>query len=328
MKSPRTLIVGAGGQVGAAVAREVGLESATTVDLRIGPTAQYALDLANAHTLSSRLEELLAATRPDVVVNAAGMTWVDGCEADPGRAMRLNHCAAQALAIQARRFGARNVYFSTEYIFDGTAGPYLETDHPRPLSVYARTKLDGERAVLAADPDGLIIRTTVVYGPEILGKNFAYQLAAALSSRTPIRVPSDQVSGPTYNVDLATATMALVRNRISGIFNVVGPELMDRATFARRLARAIKGDESLVRPVATSVLGQRALRPLNAGLQIGRLRSVLPHVCLRTPEEAVAHWLSCQIGKPWPMLVRTDPRSAGVADRGHVSISGVDGLSD
>jgi len=305
---PRTLILGAGGQVGAAMAHEAGSENSISVDLRAGPGIQYVLDLAKSGALSSQLAELLAATRPDVVINAAGMTWVDGCEADPRLAALLNDSAAREVARQTRRFGGTSVYFSTEYVFDGAAGPYSETDPARPLSVYGRTKLNGETGVLAVDPDSLVIRTTVVYGPEALGKNFAYQLAAALSSSTPIRVPSDQVSSPTYNVDLAAVTLALIRNRVSGICNVVGPELMDRATFARRLAHAIGGETGLIQSVPTAALEQRAPRPLKAGLRVDRLRSLLPHCHLRTPEEAVLHWRSRQTGKPWPAL-------AGRADR-------------
>ena len=302
MTIPRLLILGAGGQVGAALVREVGRESAITVDHQMGLGIQYAVDLSNSSTCSSQLEELFSLIRPDAVVNAAGMTWVDGCEANPDLAIRINCSAAREIALQSRRFGAANVYFSTEYVFDGAGGPYSETDDTHPVSVYGRTKLDGEREILAVDPSALIIRTTVVYGPETLGKNFAYQLLTALAAGTPMPVPSDQISSPTYNADLAAIAVALVRERVSGICNVVGPEIMDRATFARRLARAIGGAEDLIQPVTTTALAQRAPRPLQAGLRIDRLRSVLPHCVLRTPEEAMAHWRSSQWGKPWPGL--------------------------
>jgi dTDP-4-dehydrorhamnose reductase len=313
----RTLILGAGGQVGAAIVREIGPENAITADIHAGSGVQYGLDLAASSTFSSELGRLLASTRPEVVINAAGMTWVDGCEADPELAIRVNATAAQEVALQARCFGASNVYFSTEYIFDGAGGPYSEMDEPRPLSAYGRSKLSGERAVLAADPDGLIIRTTVVYGPERLGKNFAYQLAGALLSGRPIRVPSDQVSSPTYNVDLAAATMSLVRDHVSGICNVAGFEVLDRCTFARRLARAIHADEDLIQPVTTFALGQRAKRPLQAGLRVDRLRSLLPDCRLRTPEEAASNWRLGRAGKPWPAPEKPVPgkRANPPADR-------------
>src|SRR4030095_11997232 len=115
-----------------------------------------------------------------------------------------------ALAAAAASSGARTVYLSTEYVFDGTDGPYGEDAVGRPLSVYRRGKLEGEHAVQEADPAALVLRTTVVYGPEAHGRNFAYQLADRLGRGEAMRVPGDQVSSPTYNRDLADALVALV----------------------------------------------------------------------------------------------------------------------
>jgi len=242
--------------------------------------------------------------RVGVVFIAAGMSWVDGCEQQPERAHAVNRDGAATLARMARALGARTVYYSTEYVFDGRGGPYAEAAAPNPISIYGKSKLAGEAAVMAVDPDALVIRTTVVYGPEEQGKNFAYQLAGRLVAGEAMVVPEDQISSPTYNRDLAAISLALVEVGARGIYNVVGPETMDRVTFARRLAGAAGLDPGPIRPVATAALDQVAARPLTAGLTIDKMRDALSgtedRLLPRTVEEAVVHWQQTPRGKPWP----------------------------
>ena len=130
---------------------------------------------------------------------------MDRCETEVDECQHWNAEVPGALA--QRGAGARRfVYFSTDYVFDGTGGPYGEDDPVGPISAYARSKLAGERAVLETDPTALVVRTTVVYGPEPQGKNFVAQLRGRLGRGERLRVPQDQVSTPTYNVDLAART--------------------------------------------------------------------------------------------------------------------------
>jgi dTDP-4-dehydrorhamnose reductase len=227
------------------------------------------------------------------------MTNVEECEDDEQRALLVNTKAAELVAKESYGCGAKSVYFSTEYVFDGAKGPYAETDATAPMSVYGRTKLAGEAAVLAADRRALVVRTTVVYGPEERGKNFAYQLAANLLSTRPMLVPSDQFSSPTYNRDLARGTILLLQRGVEGIVNVAGPEVMSRLEFACRIARSIGADHNLIQGVQTKDLRQKALRPLNAGLRIDKLRQLLPDFEPNGPEQAVDHWLSNQRFKAW-----------------------------
>ncbi len=182
--------------------------------------------------------------------------------------------------------------YSTEYVFDGVAGPYDEEDLTRPLSVYGISKLEGERAVLEADPNALIVRTTVVYGPERQGKNFAFQVIRHLGAGRRFRVPDDQVSTPTYNRDLAGATAELMERGAHGIWHVVGSEHMSRAELATRMARALDLDESLLDSTATSDLGQVAPRPLRAGLINHKLTDFLTDWRVHSVEESMAHWIT------------------------------------
>jgi dTDP-4-dehydrorhamnose reductase len=144
-----------------------------------------------------------------------------------------------------------------------------------------------------------VVRTTVVYGPEAHGRNFAYQLATRLGRGEPMRVPEDQVSSPTYNRDLAEGLVALVDAGVTGVVHVAGPEILDRATFARRLAAGMGLDPGLVVPVPTAALGQVAPRPLDAGLRTNRLRTLVPGLAPRGVDAAVADWERTAPPPPW-----------------------------
>ncbi|MHC4134092.1 MAG: SDR family oxidoreductase [Planctomycetota bacterium] len=291
----KALVVGAAGQVGGALMERVGSEACAGTYFETPFPGGFRFDLG-----SSDAATLIARTRPDVVFVAAGMTQVDRCESERDQAFRVNCDGPGALAAAARAGGARTVYFSTEYIFDGQDGPYSEEDEPHPISVYGESKLAGERAVLDADPAALILRTTVVFGPEEQGKNFVYRLAAHLHEGSEIRVPADQISSPTYNRDLASASVALVLQRATGIVNVVGPEIMSRSAFAERVARALDRDAAPIRAVATRSFGPgSAPRPLRAGLRVDRLTEC--GLGLRNVEMALRDWIDHPRGKALPV---------------------------
>jgi dTDP-4-dehydrorhamnose reductase len=281
----RALVIGASGQVGAAVTarlRERGHDVVGTYHGVPQPGTRL-LDLTDL----AATERLIAEVEPDWVVCPAGLTHVDRCEDHPDEAMAVNRDAPAAAARAAAKRGAGFVYFSTEYVFDGTAGPYAEDDPINPLSVYGRSKLEGERRAAAENPRTVVIRTTVVYGPEPQGKNFVYQMLRRARDGEPIRAPRDQISSPTYNVDLAAATVELIERDFHGVLHVAGPAVLDRYAFAQEVCAVFGLDQGLVEPVATSALGQRARRPLRAGLAIDRARGLL-RTPLRSPREALS----------------------------------------
>ncbi len=215
----------------------------------------------------------------DVVFYPAGFTWVDGCERDRPRAYAANLEQPLNLARAAATVGARFVYFSTDYVFDGEAGPYTEESATNPLSVYGRAKRDAELALereLGAQQ--LTIRTSWVFGPERQGKNFAYQLLRNLAEKKPMVCPSDQVSNPSYGPDVARAAVLLAEERASGLIHVVGPDVIDRVQFARAIAGAFGHNDGLIVGKSTAELGQGAPRPLNGGLKTPRLDAAHPGI--------------------------------------------------
>jgi dTDP-4-dehydrorhamnose reductase len=210
-----------------------------------------------------------------VVLLPAAVTHVDWCEQQPESAYAVNVAGAANVMRAAAGIGARVVYFSSDYIFDGTSGPYAEEDVPRPLSVYGWHKVLAEQYAATNTEAPLIIRTTGVFGPEPQGKNFVARLAATLAAGERVLVPADQVGTPTYGPDLASAVAELVEARASGVINVAGRSGASRYELALAAARVFGLDSSLLRPVATAALGQPARRPLVAGLKVGVAEALL-----------------------------------------------------
>jgi dTDP-4-dehydrorhamnose reductase len=280
----RALVIGGSGQVGAALYARLGERGHDVMAThhRVAQPWTRPLDLADA----GAIEALLAEVEPDWVLCPAGLTHVDHCEDHPAEAFRANRDAPAAAARLATKRGAGFVFYSTEYVFDGAGGPYGEQDPPSPLSVYGRSKLEGERAVRDANPRALVVRTTVVYGPEPQGKNFVHQMLRRAAAGQRMTIPADQRSSPTYNRDLAAATVELVERGVTGVMHLAGPEIMDRHAFARIVCEVFGLDASLLTPVTTASLGQRAARPLDAGLLIDRARALLA-TPLRGPREGL-----------------------------------------
>jgi dTDP-4-dehydrorhamnose reductase len=281
----RALVIGASGQVGAALQARLAARGHSVIGTyhSVPQPGMRPLDVGDPVAVERTITEV----EPTWVFCPAGLTTVDFCEDQPGEAFRANRDGPAAAARAATRCGAGFVYFSTEYVFDGAAGPYSEDDPPRPLSVYGRSKLEGERAAQEANPRTLVIRSTVVYGPEPQGKNFIYQLLRRARAGQPITVPADQRSSPTYNRDLAAATVEATERALTGVLHLAGPVVLDRHAFTLTACEVFGLDPGRVTPVTTEALGQRAARPLNAGLKIERAQSWLT-TRFRGPKEGLA----------------------------------------
>ncbi len=273
----RALVIGGSGQIGGwllHVLRERG-HTATGTFQKVPYPGLAPLDAANLDQAAA----LVRAERPDVVFYPAGFTWVDGCERDPALARAANLEQPMNVARAAAALGAKFVYFSTDYVFDGVNGPYDESSPTNPLSAYGRAKLDAEHALENELGDNqLTLRTSWVFGPERQGKNFAYQLVKALRNSKTVECPVDQISSPSYGPDVALAAVRLFELGRSGLLHVVGPEIIDRKSFAEAIARAFELPTDEIIGKRTSELAQGAPRPLNGGLLANKLDSLLPGV--------------------------------------------------
>src|SRR5262245_20377289 len=225
----RALVIGASGQVGAALGERLTASGHEWVGTyaHVHRPGLRQLDMTDFRGT----EHLITETAPDWVFCVGALTFVDYCEEHPDEAFQVNRDAAAVAARAAAKRGAGVVYYSTDYVFNGENGPYAEDDPVQPISIYGKSKLQGERAVRDENAQALIIRTAVVYGPEPQGKNTVYQTLRRTRAGERLRIPGDQLCSPTYNVDLAAASIALATQALQGVFHVAGPSVVDRHAF-------------------------------------------------------------------------------------------------
>jgi dTDP-4-dehydrorhamnose reductase len=225
------------------------------------------------------LWRVFSETRPDAVIHTAAMTDVDGCEREPERAWVLNVQGTRNVASACERIDARLVHLSSEYVFDGQAGPYVETDRPNALSVYGRTKLASEQAVAESCQRWVVARTTVLFGHvPAARRHFVLWLLGQLASGESVRIVEDQVGSPTLADNLAEMLLALTTRGAQGIYHTVGASRLSRFDFARQVAEEFGLDPAGVRPISTAELRQPAPRPLRAGLSTDKLKRDFPDV--------------------------------------------------
>jgi dTDP-4-dehydrorhamnose reductase len=258
------LIVGASGQVGhhlALAAERRGLAWSGTYHANPRP-GLCALDIRDAAAVGRAVRM----ARPEYVLAPAAAANVELCEQEARAGYEVNVLGLGNLVDAANEVGATLVHFSSDYIFDGADGPYDECASANPISQYGLQKLIAEHLVMQRAREALIVRTTVVYGSDPQGKNFVCRLLRALRRGREIAVPEDQIGTPTYAPTLADAVLDLLAAGARGAVNVAGRELVARDEFARETARVFGEDPTLVRPVASTALGQVASRPLHAGL--------------------------------------------------------------
>lgn len=209
--------------------------------------------------------------QPSVIIHAGAMTQVDPCEQDPEACYRVNVEGTQTL-LEAAAGGCRFIFLSTDFVFDGAAGPYREEDAPNPISAYGRSKLEAERHVMAAPLDWSIVRTVLVYGTPLSGtrSNIISWTRSSLESGKRIQVVCDQWRTPTYVEDLARGIESIVRLQARGLYHISGKDFMTPYDMALRTARHLGLDESLLTRVDASTFTQPGRRPPRTGFIIDK----------------------------------------------------------
>lgn len=262
----RWLLVGAGGLVGSHLHAALAGRSVIATSHRAAIADTTTLDLTDGVAVAAAVHDV----RPDVIVVAAA-AHVEDCERDPVTTRAINVTAVERLIALAPR--ATLVVFSSEYVFDGNAGPYAEDDLVAPINEYGRQKVALEKVARSADH--LICRVSGVYGWSAARPSFVAQLVERLRAGRRFSVPGDQVITPTPAPDLAAAVVDLVESGDRGTFHCAGPEILARPEFARRTAMAFDLDPGLIDAVPTASMAGRAARPAHAGLRTEKLRSAL-----------------------------------------------------
>ena len=272
----RALVIGASGLVGGAflsVLRERGHDVAGTHGSRPRP-GLVPFDFKQHLNLESLVSDR------QLVVLASALTHVDYCESHPEEARARNVDDVRRVAEACRDAGAALLSFSSDYVFDGAAGPYAEDAPVRPLSVYGKTKLAGEE-VLAALPRALVIRITNAFDVGYDDRNFVHRCVTHLRERKPLVVPSDQWATPCYATWLARQAVTLVeRGAILApdsprLLHAGCDDLVSRGELARRVARQLGADPGIIEERPTAALAQPAPRPLRGGLRNDRWKRLL-----------------------------------------------------
>ena len=296
MKPLKVLLFGKGGQVGWELQRSLApLGELVALDF---DSQDHCGDFTNLQGLANTVRNV----QPDVIINAAAHTAVDKAEAEPELARTINALAPGALAEAAQRVGATLVHYSTDYVFDGSGThAWLETDPSNPLSVYGKTKLEGEQLVAANCAKHLIFRTSWVYAAK--GGNFAKTILRLAKERDALTVINDQMGAPTGAELLADVTAHATRSlhvnpEQAGLYHLVaGGETSwyGYAQFvidhARQAGVELKTSQQAIAPVPSSAFVTAATRPLNSRLNTSKLQSTF-NLTLPTWQQGVARMLT------------------------------------
>lgn len=284
----RILITGASGLLGINLALEFA-QGRLSLDNKLGYGEHTVFGVVNKHSLATdlfqviqadllgegALERVLKETRPDWVIHCAALAIVDDCETHPDLAQRLNAELPGKLAKLVARGGARLVHVSTDAVFDGQRGDYSEEDAPNPLSVYARTKLAGERAVLENNPEAIVARTNI-YGWSLSGKrSLAEWFIHNLQVGKQVMGFTDVYFCPLLVNDLAGIMFKMFRAEANGLYHVVSRECISKYEFGVALARKFNLDEKLITPSSVEAAGLKAARSPRLTLRSDRLAQLL-----------------------------------------------------
>ncbi len=273
----KILVIGATGQLGRLCLKVFSGEKYQTLGTGFSRLSSglTPLDLSQEGEAAA----VVSRVRPDIAIICGAMTDVEGCESSREKAFQINSKSPADIAREMKKIpGGKLVFLSTDYVFDGTCGPYDENSLTHPLNVYGESKLKGEKAVLEASESNLVVRTTTVYSFQAGGNNFTMQLLKRLSQKEKMLVAADQWATPTYAQDLALALENLIKVDACGIIHAAGSDFISRLDFAREAARILKLDPSLIQGLPTSQLKQKAKRPLKAGLKTDRLQKAVGYL--------------------------------------------------
>ncbi len=291
MENKKTILVtGSNGLLGQKIIYALrNRPGALCVSTSLGPNRMRAqdgyvyetMDIANA----DEVKRIMAKYRPDALIHTAALTNVDACESKREEARLLNVDAVGFLIDSCREYGTHFVHLSTDFVFDGENGPYIETDVPRPLSYYAETKYEAEKLLTSSEVSFSILRTIIIYGvvDDNSRSNVVLWAVNSLRDRKTITVINDQFRSPTLAEDLADACIHAALNKAKGIFHVSGRELMCILDIVKITADFFELDSSYIKSVSSAELKQAAMRPPVTGFIIEKAQRELnfhPHTFL------------------------------------------------
>ena len=283
----KVLLTGCNGLLGQKILHKLRIDS--TVELvatskgknRITEKTGYDyidLDISN----NSSVHKIIISEKPNVVINTAAITDVDLCEDQRKFCDALNADAVKYLADACNSIDAHLIHISTDFIFDGENGPYVEDDEPNPLSYYGLSKLKSEKILQAHSVRWTILRTTLLFGvtESLNNTNIVLWAKDALEKEEPINIIDDQFRAPTLAEDLADICILAAKKKALGIFNASGNDIMSIYEIVERIAKHYGNSTENINKISTITLNQKAIRPLKTGFILDKLINELgynPH---------------------------------------------------
>lgn len=278
MEEKKILITGSSGLVGTYFCRLTALKKYRVYTLlHSEPTNNgnsISIDLSNSPGVFG---QVLNEVGPDIIVHLGAMTNVDQCEIERNTADKINHLSVRELV----NYVGNNkecflLYVSTDYIFDGEKGDYVETDQTNPINWYGMTKLLGEQELLKGNSENwCIARTSTPFGVHTKKLSFPSFVVNNLSQEHEIKVLTDQITSPTYALNLAEMMLELIENRVKGIMHLSGSSQISRFNQALEIASAYNLDKDLIKPANIKDMTWKARRPKNSSLNIKKAYDTL-----------------------------------------------------
>jgi dTDP-4-dehydrorhamnose reductase len=240
------------------------------------PGTEFEVKLVDITDIDS-ISGVIEGEGPEVIFHTAALTNVDGNEKDPELAHKVNVVGTRNIALAAKKVGARVIAVSTDFVFDGEKGMYKETDEPNPISVYGKTKLEGEQELAKVGVEHAILRTSVLYGSYRTTFNFVTWIIDSLKEGKEVRIVTDQYNSPTLADDLARALYRVHETGKMDLFHAGGGERINRYELAKKIAEVMGLDGSLITPVTSEEFDFKAKRPPDSSLDVSKLADEVHH---------------------------------------------------
>jgi dTDP-4-dehydrorhamnose reductase len=270
----RLLVTGASGLLGNKIV-ELAKNDYTVIPLhKTKPlhSNSLKLDITDAVEVLNLFSKL----KPDVVIHAASETNVDKCETEKEHSWKINVEGTRNIALACSKIGAKLVYISTDYVFDGEKGNYDEKDKPNPINHYGVTKLEGEKQAIQHCKNYAILRTSVLYGWHPWKQNFATWIINMLKQNKEITVVEDHYNTPTLADNLAEITIEALQKDLQGLYHASGSQRISRHEFARQIAKTFHLNQNLIKPIKMGQLtAWIAKRPKDSSLNTDKIQKQL-----------------------------------------------------
>ena len=234
------------------------------------PNAEY-LDI----TKDDMIKNFFQIHKPDVLINCSAITDLEFCEKNKSHAYDVNTLGAKRLAQACNIHGSHLIHVSTEYVFDGTSGPYQENDIPKPISYYGQTKYESEELVLKENENFCVARASLLYGWCQNKQNLATMIISELRSNKQVKLIDDQQVSPSYADNVAEMILELAQMKTSGIFNVANSSTVTRYDFGILLSEVFGLNKSLIKSISIEDFHWNVARPHKTGLLIEKISKVL-----------------------------------------------------